>query len=304
MQMYSGQSRNPLRFEMFPPVLRWIIGLNVLVFLICQIGLRDPAATNAPGEFIIEYGALWPIARGMFIPWQYVTHMFVHLEFGHVFFNMLALWMFGVELANLWGAKRFTTYYFLCGIGAGVIHSIWTYFMGDIHPAIGASGAVMGVVVGFAVLFPKRIVYLSMFIPMPAKYAAIVFVGIDLFMGVTRAGDGVAHFAHLGGAAIGFLTLWLIRRRQRRAAGLDPFGGPTSPPMRQQPSMPARIVDLSVVDARVRESQPAPRANPVLNFGDDQALIDSLLDKANREGYNSLTDDEKERLIQASRRIQ
>ncbi|MER3463664.1 MAG: rhomboid family intramembrane serine protease, partial [Chitinophagaceae bacterium] len=172
-----------------------------------------------------------------FRPYQIATHLFAHdpSNFFHIVFNMLALWMFGRILENVWGGKRFLLFYLLCGIGAAVLHLTIQHFQyqhalvlesqGQIEaaqriadrlgPALGASGAVMGVAVGFAYLFPNTELYL-MFIPVPikAKWAMMAYVGYDLIFGIT-GGDNVAHFAHLGGAITGFVLVWIWNKRDR-----------------------------------------------------------------------------------------
>lgn len=296
----NGQMPNNFRFTMFPAVLRWLIGANVGIFLLSYLMKYQPALAGL-NEIFHYFGALWPVDSGRFFPSQYVSYIFMHAGVPHLFFNMLALWMFGMELANIWGTRRFLSYYLLCGIGAGVVHSIVTYFMGDGAPTVGASGAVMGIMVAFALLFPKRIVVIFPFPPMPAKYAAMVFTAVDLYLGVSQSGDGVAHFAHLGGAVVGFLLLWISRRRM--------LGGGAQRPAAPDPAvvpMPARVIDMPIMDGRNRETETSStkrHALPILEFGDDQALIDALLDKASREGYHRLTDEEKELLIEASKRI-
>jgi hypothetical protein len=113
-----------------------------------------------------------------------------------------------MELAHMWGTRRFLAYYFICGLGAGIIHTIVTaLFMGRAYPTVGASGAIMGVMIAFGLTFPDRVVFMGFFFPMRAKFAVLVFAGLDLYMGLTGSPDGVAHFAHLGGALVGFIML-------------------------------------------------------------------------------------------------
>lgn len=303
MATFNTRNDNGLRLRMFPPILTWIIGANVLVFLLGLLAAQQPDPENSPLVLMRYFGSLWPLESGWFHAWQYFTYMFFHKDFIHIFFNMLALWMFGVELANMWGAKRFLYYYLLCGVGAGVIHSIVTFLMGTGAPTIGASGAVMGVVIGFGMMFPNRLIIVFPLPPMPAKYAALVFVGIDLALGLTHSDDGIAHFAHLGGAAVGFALLYFARRRAMKVvAQRDPGAVPRNAPAIRTP---ARVIDLPTEHAagRPEPARSRGRSLPSLEFGDDQALIDAILDKANREGYNSLSASEKELLIAASKRI-
>jgi membrane associated rhomboid family serine protease len=200
------------RPDNFPPVIKNLLIINTLVFL-AQILLDQQFALTARL-------ALWPVDTPFFSPYQLITHMFTHSpeSLFHILFNMFALWMFGKILENVWGSKRFLTFYLICGIGAAVAHLAVQYFMGGAGPAVGASGAVMGVLVAFAYLFPNTELFI-LFIPFPvkAKWAVIGYVLIDLFSGITRvAGDNIAHFAHLGGALTGFILVLIWNKGNRR----------------------------------------------------------------------------------------
>ncbi len=197
------------RQEAFPTVIKYLIIVNVVVF----------AAQNFLKQFAVtERFALWPIGSPYFQAYQVFTHMFSHGSIGHIFFNMFALWMFGKVLENLWGPKRFLNFYLISGIGAAIVHLTVQYFMGGDAPAVGASGAVMGVMVAFGYLFPNTELFI-LFIPFPvkAKWAVIGYVLIDLFGGIANfSGDNIAHFAHLGGAMTGFILVLLWNKKNRR----------------------------------------------------------------------------------------
>jgi membrane associated rhomboid family serine protease len=138
--------------------------------------------------------------------------------FFHILFNMFALYMFGRILENVWGAKRFLIYYLACGIGASVAHLAMQEIMGGVAPAVGASGAVMGIMVAFAYLFPNtQLFIIPIPFPVKAKWVVIGYVLLDLFGGFGKiAGDNVAHFAHLGGALVGFIILLIWNKTNRR----------------------------------------------------------------------------------------
>jgi membrane associated rhomboid family serine protease len=192
-----------------PPILKNLIIINVLVF-IAQLTL-DPimGLTNKL--------ALWPIGSEEFRPYQIATHMFTHGFFFHIFFNMFALWMFGKELENYWGPKRFLFFYLVCGVGAAVAHLGVQYLTGSGAPAVGASGAVMGVLVAYAYLFPNtQLIIFPIPVPVKAKWAVMGYVAIDLFSGVSGRGDNVAHFAHLGGALTGFILVLIWNKTGRK----------------------------------------------------------------------------------------
>ncbi|MBS1758627.1 MAG: rhomboid family intramembrane serine protease [Bacteroidetes bacterium] len=200
--------------EKFPPVVKNLIIINVLVWL-AQI-------TFDPKYNITMKGALWPIDAPYFKPYQIITSMFMHSPsfetFYHILFNMFALFMFGRILENVWGGKKFLLFYMLCGIGASAAHLIMQQISGGFAPAIGASGAVMGVLVAFAFIFPNT---LLMIIPIPipikAKWVVLAYIALDLFGGFgAMQGDDIAHFAHLGGALTGFIILLIWKKTNRR----------------------------------------------------------------------------------------
>lgn len=185
------------QFTIFPPAVKHLIIINLLCFL----------ALNTPtiGDFLFVFGALWPIESARFEVWQLVTYMFLHADLWHIFFNLFALWIFGQAIESYWGTKRFTTYYFLTGIGAALFH-MW--IAGGGAPTIGASGAVFGILLAFGMMFPERYIMLLIPpIPIKAKYFVAIFGGIELFFGVTGTRSGIAHFAHLGGMVVGFLLI-------------------------------------------------------------------------------------------------
>ena len=199
-------SPNP-RFSAFPPAVKHLILINVVVFL--------ALATPMIGPIVMRFGALFPIGSGLFRPWQLVSYMFLHAGFGHLFFNLFALWIFGQPIEQAWGTRRFTFYYFVTGIGAALLHML---IGGGGAPTVGASGAVYGILLAFGMMFPNRIIMLLFPpIPLPAKYFVLIYGAIELFSGVMRTSSGVAHFAHLGGMLVGYL---LIRHWRRSPGGL------------------------------------------------------------------------------------
>ena len=151
--------------------------------------------------------ALWPLQSGRFMPWQVLTYAFLHGDFTHLLFNMLALWMFGAEIERLWGAKRFIQFLLASSIAAALVQLAWTFLIGSSVPTLGASGATYGLLLAFGMLFPNRTIMLLIPpIPMKAKYFVGLFGAFELVMGVLGP-SGIAHFAHLGGMLGGFLMI-------------------------------------------------------------------------------------------------
>lgn len=209
-----------------PPITLNLIIANFVVWLACAI--------LPIGDAIREYGMLYWIGSEKFHAYQFFTYMFLHADFQHMFFNMFSLWMFGRTLEIDLGPKKFLTYFFVCGVGAALLHMgvaavEWVNIKSHIaaeattmgvsavqlankiftnHAMLGASGAVMGVVMSFGVLHPNAMVML-MFppIPMKAKWFVVIFLVIEFSAGVVGVSDSIAHFAHLGGMLWGWLLL-------------------------------------------------------------------------------------------------
>lgn len=208
------------RMQRTTPVVFNLLIINGLVFLAQQF-------LTATG--INEWGPLYGYKSDFFKPYQLITHMFMHGGIAHILFNMFGLWMFGSILEKAWGSKKFLIFYMLCGIVAGaaemfVLKDVLKYdaVLGQnilyLGQAVGASGAIMGVMAAFAYLFPNTPLYV-MFIPVPvkAKFVIPAFILIDLFGGLYKIpGDNIAHFAHLGGALTGFILVLIWNKTNRK----------------------------------------------------------------------------------------
>ena len=187
-----------------PPVVLNLIIINVIVFvgqylLDSSLGLTDILA-------------LWPLHSGQFKPYQLVTMMFAHASFTHILFNMYSLWLFGAVLERFWGPKKFLIFYLVCGVAASVAQLIFV----PVGAALGASGAIMGLVAAFAYTFPNtQFFMIPIPIPVKAKYLAIVYAALDLFGGFA-GNDNVAHFAHLGGLAMGLILVIIWNKTDKK----------------------------------------------------------------------------------------
>jgi membrane associated rhomboid family serine protease len=190
-----------------PPATRAIIAANVVAFLLQQV-FAEP---------MLRLFALWP-AGTLFEPWQLLTYAFLHASLAHIFFNMFALFMFARPLEYLWGSRRFTLFYFACVIAAAGTQLLTAALAGSMEPTLGASGGVFGLLLAFAMYFPRqRITLLFPPIPMPAWLFVTLYGVLELVLGVTNTEAGVAHFAHLGGMLGGALVIlyWRARGRPR-----------------------------------------------------------------------------------------
>ena len=255
---------------LFPPAIKWLLIINVAAFLAPRVFFYNL-------DFIYTtFGLVPAYVFGKLYIWQPVTYMFLHGGTWHILINMFILWMFGSELERTWGTGEFLKFYFVTGIGAGLINVLFGIFnpATNLIPIIGASGAIYGVLVAYAVLFPERYVYVYFLIPVKVKYLVIFLVVIE-FLSTYRA-DGIAHFAHLGGALIGFLYLkrnwrWKMRRWS-----------------------PQELI------RRLRAAQSSRKEQEETKIMEE---VDAVLDKINQVGYENLTRREKKILEKASDKL-
>ncbi|MBO7529572.1 MAG: rhomboid family intramembrane serine protease [Bacteroidales bacterium] len=288
----------PQGFSILPLVVKNLLIINVIFFLATW------AAESVWRIDLSQYLGLHYIGASDFRPYQFVTYMFMHGSFAHLFFNMFALWMFGNSIENVWGPKRFLIFYFVCGIGAGLTQELVQHIqfsdliqnyqyvrMGNrsipvdeylnMVTTVGASGAVYGILLAFGMMWPNSRIYIYFAIPVKAKWFVIIYGLIELFSGFSSV-DNVAHFAHLGGMIFG---LGLILYWRYKAGIWDPkfnirfnknndFGG----------SRPKSDWDYNKERA------------------EDQKKTDEILDKISKGGYDSLTDEEKEFLFRQSKK--
>jgi membrane associated rhomboid family serine protease len=244
------------------PAIKWLMIANGIVFALQLVS----------GYTMVMYFGLVPqlvIHKGFL--WQFVTYMFLHGGIFHILFNMFALWMFGTEIERYWGTREFTKYYFICGIGAGILTFLTS--LSSVIPTIGASGAIYGILVAFAMMFPDRYIYVYFFFPVKAKYLVVFFAAVEFFASWNPQQSGVAHLAHLGGMLIGYLYLkldWRIEGFFRKF---------------QQMSSERR--------ERVKHRKEEQRRRLMEE-------VDRILDKINKQGMESLTKEEKKKLDQAS----
>lgn len=225
------QQYSPPKFNILPPVCKNLLIINIIaylatiVFKMRGIDLQD------------IFGLHFFMSDNHYF-WQYITYAFFHANFSHLFFNMFAIWMFGYTLENIWGTKRFLIYSLVSCLGAALVQQITYYFINfDVISGVysgvnigthvisvqeylnsintvGASGVVFGLLAAFGAMFPNSKIYLYFFIPIKTKWFVIGYILIELFNGITTTSDGVAHFAHLGGAFAGLILLWIWKKQR------------------------------------------------------------------------------------------
>ena len=221
-------NERPSFLSNIPPATRALLVINIIFYLATFVA--DMRGTDV----IYEYFAVFFPTSPFFRPWQILTYMFVHGNFAHLFFNMWGLVMFGMALERAIGTKKFLILYFAAGIGAYLLHTgvqwaQYAYYLSAGSdaatqaamnllrtPTLGASGAIYGIEGAFAVVYPNLLLTL-LFPPvsLKAKWMILIFIGIELITGITGTMDGIAHFAHLGGALVGFLLMLYWKKRNR-----------------------------------------------------------------------------------------
>lgn len=293
----------PQGFSILPLVVKNLLIINGIFFL-ATITMEYVWHID-----LAQYLGLHYIGASDFRPYQFVTYMFMHGSFSHLFFNMFALWMFGNAIENAWGPKRFLLFYFVCGIGAGVTQEIVQYIhltstlegydsvriaanqvvtvdeYLNMLTTVGASGAVYGILLAFGMTWPNSRIYIYFAIPIKAKWFVILYGLLELFSGF-RGIDNVAHFAHLGGMIFGLILILYWRREEFDL--LSKFKIHRNKGKQNYDSW----------------SNGRPKTDEQYNSerADNQKKIDEILDKISKNGYDSLTKEEKEFLFRQSKK--
>lgn len=307
-----------------PTVTKNLLIINVLAYLVGML------FGNMAGGLNDLFGLHFFLAPDFGL-YQLVTYMFMHASLSHLFFNMFALWMFGCIVERTWGARKFLFYYMACGIGAGLLQEmaqfVQFYMLAaeNIHgfsvsqimtvpkasaaginlwTTVGASGAIYGILLAFGMLYPEeRMFIFPLPVPIKAKFFVVGYAAIELFMAFSTSGDGVAHLAHLGGMLFGFLLIRYWRRHPGR--GYNRVGGRQFfDSMRSSwEQRTHRKADTTNSFGHTSTRSNGER-NPDWDYNArrraSQEEIDRILDKIRRNGYDSLTRDEKQTLFDAS----
>ena len=262
--------------QKLPPAVKGLLLANIAVFILARV-------SNSI-SFAQIFGLTVPSVFSQFQFFQFVTYLFVHGDLIHLIFNMLVLYIFGSALERYWGTPFFLRYYFISGIGAGIcsIPFIW----GINAPLIGASGALFGLLVAYGLLFPDRVITLLLFFILPirmkARQLVLIFIGLELFLLFNSVGGGgIAHFAHLGGALVGFIYL-------------------------KWPLLRGKMIELLNSKRSIKRNQ-ATRdySNPPLRKKevDLRSELNRILDKLAQCGWEGLNTEEKEFLHDAKNQL-
>tara|TARA_B100001250_G_scaffold355199_1_gene329555 strand:+ start:62 stop:901 length:840 start_codon:yes stop_codon:yes gene_type:complete len=269
-QFQSEHGSYSFKSQRFTNVIKALISINAALFLlryfmVNQFDLLSLGLSSNPKL------------------WQPVTYMFIHGDFFHIFMNMFVLWMFGTEMESIWGSRKFLQYYFVTGIGSGLIWlsfnlgTTYNTFMGEKYlTLVGASGAIYGILLAYGLMFPNRKVLIYFLFPIKVKYFVIILAAIAFVSSIDRSGSNISHITHLSGMIVGFLYLKF-------------------PNLRYKISI---LVNRKIAESTNRKSE-RRKANAISL----QKKVDRLLDKVSNDGFNSLSDDEKDQLYTYSKRL-
>lgn len=299
---------SPTGFRVLPTIVKNLLIINILMYL------TTITLTRFNVDLTDLFGLHFFMARDFHI-FQLITYMFMHGNFGHLFFNMFALWMFGNTLENIWGSQRFLLFYMVCGIGAGLCQELVQFIqfemitdwqgistMNDSYRialngwnTVGASGAIYGLLLAFGMLFPNSMIYLYFLIPIKAKWFVIGYAVLELISGLSGGGN-VAHFAHLGGMLFGLILILYWKKHGLNGPNFD---------LKKWKGWFWRFKDRKKY-TRYQEVKDEPqtlRSDEEYNRqkAERDRKVDAILDKVSKSGYASLTDEEKEFLFKNSK---
>lgn len=296
-----------------PPITKNLLVINILMFLATYLMRNN-------GIDLTNYLGLHFFKSDSFAVYQLFTYMFMHANFEHIFFNMLAFWMFGRILEQAWGPKKYLIYYLVCGVGAGLCQEAVQYIeymrlgldnytmvgegatrmpMKDflsLWTTVGASGSVYGILLGFGMTFPnERILLLIPPMPIKAKYLVMGYAVIELLSGLGSSGSNIAHFAHLGGMLFGIVLILYWRHK----AGVNRNGFSSWSEYRPKQSVWSRFKKPKA-SRHAEAEKPAAKdeyADTLAERRRQQEEVARILEKVKRSGYNCLTDEEKKTIF-------
>jgi membrane associated rhomboid family serine protease len=276
-------------FKSIPPVIRSIIAINVIVFVFQALFGSIRIGQESVNELIVSYLAFDPsIWTVISQPWRLITYMFLHGSGFHLLFNMLWLWWMGRSVEETVGPRTFSVIYIGAGLGGVLLHILLSYLYGT-SLVIGASGAVFGIMVSFAYLFPTAPIMLLFLPPIQARFLVAGLIAFDvLFLG---SGDGIARLVHLGGAGAGYLLIKAHYEGKDLSRFVRPIeqifkGGPNK---EQKKRAPRNKKMYAVADVEIIEEP-------------DQEELDRILEKISKQGYDGLTKEEKKTLFELSKK--
>ena len=259
--------QNPLSPSLFTDAIKFIISINFLIFILQYLsGMED--------ELFTVFGIVPSKTFGELMLWQPFTYLFFHGGIWHVLINMFVLWMFGSELEKFWGKKEFLRFFFITGIGSGLITILFS--LSSTNPVVGASGAIYGVLLAYGFMFPNRLVYLYFLIPIKVKYLVMLIGAIAFFSSLNPGNSNISHLTHLSGMVIGFIYL----RSSINWNTINHF-----------------VIHRKDEIKRHYEDKKNEKREAL------KLQVDAILDKINDVGYDNLSESEREFLFKASKNL-
>ena len=265
-QLQSEHGNISFKPQYFTEAIKILISINVLLFIFRYISINRYDLAQIFG---LSSGDVWPMI------WQPVTYMFIHGDFFHVFMNMFVLWMFGSEMESIWGSREFIKYYFITGIGSGIIWLLLN-ISNSYSVLIGASGAIYGILLAYGLMFPNRKVLIYFLFPIKVKYFVILLGAVAFISSIGDSGSNISHLTHLSGMLIGFIYL------------------------RSNTYLPRLLLLINSMLAEVKNKREDKKQ--ARRFA-AKKHIDKLLDKINDVGYDGLNEKEKKDLYNHSRHL-
>ena len=265
-QLQSEHGNISFRPKYFTEAIKILILINALLFIFRYIAIDRYDLAQIFG---LSSGDVWPMV------WQPVTYMFIHGDFFHVFMNMFVLWMFGSEMESIWGSREFIKYYFITGIGSGIIWLLLN-ISNSYSVLIGASGAIYGILLAYGLMFPNRKVLIYFLFPIKVKYFVILLGAVAFISSIGDSGSNISHLTHLSGMLIGFIYL------------------------RSNTYLPRLLLLVNSMLADIKNKRDEKKQAKHLAA---KKHIDKLLDKINDVGYDGLNEKEKKDLYNHSRHL-
>jgi membrane associated rhomboid family serine protease len=250
-----------------PSGVKFLLIVNIVVFVLVELSGQQSLLFRT-------FGLVPSLVWSKFKIWQLFTYLFIHGGIFHIFFNMFVLWMFGKDLESQWGKMEFLLFYFVCGIGAGLITVLFS--VNSIVPIVGASGAIYGLLLAYGFTYPNQMVYLYGLVPIKVKYMVLGLGAIAFFASLSASQSNVSHITHLSGMVIGLIFIYF--------------------------NINWKVIKLWYIRMRLKglSQQPAKQDNEEAQM---KKQVDKILDKLNDSGWDSLTEQEENYLTQASKRL-
>ena len=250
-----------------PSGVKFLLIVNIVVFVLVELSGQQSLLFRT-------FGLVPSLVWSKFKIWQLFTYLFIHGGIFHIFFNMFVLWMFGKDLESQWGKMEFLLFYFVCGIGAGLITVLFS--VNSIVPIVGASGAIYGLLLAYGFTYPNQMVYLYGLVPIKVKYMVLGLGAIAFFASLSASQSNVSHITHLSGMVIGLIFIYF--------------------------NINWKVIKLWYIRMRLKGliQHPAKQDNEEAQM---KKQVDKILDKLNDSGWDSLTEQEENYLTQASKRL-